>query len=127
MDELLIALFAFIGGSLRLMISQLVPTFNFPVATLGINLIGSFVLAWLTGMVGRSHHLPPRLNLALGTGMVGAFTTFSTLTLDMYHLLLNHHWWLAAGYVLLSLVGGTLMAWLGLWFNQPKREVKRDE
>ena len=51
---------------------------NFPLGTLFINVTGSFFLGWFaTYMFGRD----PKYNtltLAIGTGFVGAYTTFST-------------------------------------------------
>jgi CrcB protein len=128
MDELLIGLFAIVGGVLRWLVGQLLPTGQWPLTTLLINLVGSFLLAWLSGNIVRRLKLPAALSLALGTGMIGAFTTFSTLTLDVYHLILSQHWWLALTYIVSSIIGGTLMAAAGMWLgSNQRREASIDD
>lgn len=59
-----------------------------------VNIIGSFVL----GAVAVMSPLSPRHKLLLGTGLCGSFTTFSTFSVDMVHLLEAERWGTAAGY-----------------------------
>lgn len=84
---------------------------RFPVGTLVINVLGSFLLGLLFAAADR---LAPEWRVAVGTGFLGAFTTFSTFSVDTVRLigageprlaLLN-----AAG----SLALGLLAAWGGL-------------
>jgi len=113
MDELLIALFAIFGGMARLGIDTLLPIATFPVATILINLLGCFLLALLNTTIAISQKFPAQLSLAMGTGMIGAFTTFSTFSLEIVKLIINHHLFVAAVYLIVSIVLGIVMAWLG--------------
>lgn len=121
MDEIWIGCFAFFGGILRYEITELFPNLAFPVATLLINVVGSFALAWLTSSVGHVKHLSPQLALAMGTGMVGAFTTFSTLTLDTLKLITQRHFIIAALYIGLSIILGGLASWAGIMASRSVR------
>lgn len=51
-----------------------------PAVTLAINLLGSFLLGVLVGVVGDRH---PRLRLLLGTGVLGGFTTYSAFAVQV--------------------------------------------
>jgi len=86
---------------------------DFPLATLLINLIGCFVLSWLTMYISRLNIVPPYFVTALGTGFVGSFTTFSTFSVETVKLIHSSHWAIALLYVLSSLWGGLFMSWLG--------------
>ena len=86
---------------------------DFPFATLAINLIGCFVLSWLTMYISRLNILHPYLVTGIGTGFIGSFTTFSTFSVETVKLIHASHWGLALLYVLSSLWGGLFMSWLG--------------
>ncbi len=53
----------------------------FPWGTFVVNVTGCFVLGVLTGL-GRYHGLPATTRTVLGTGAMGAYTTFSTFTFE---------------------------------------------
>lgn len=81
---------------------------SFPFGTLTVNLIGAFVLGFLTGAA-----LPgDELRLA-GTGFIGAFTTFSTWTLESHRLAEDGERRSAAANFGVSLALGVLLAALG--------------
>lgn len=84
----------------------------FPLSTLAINLTGSFILAFfLTAIAPRAIRWQ-RWRLFFAIGVLGAYTTFSTFSVEMAHLLRDHHWLVAAGYVVASLIGGMAAALL---------------
>jgi CrcB protein len=56
-----------------------------PAGTLVVNVTGSFVLGLVVGLA-LYHGLPSRPRLVIGTGFCGAYTTFSTFTLDTLRL-----------------------------------------
>jgi fluoride exporter len=85
----------------------------FPFATLTVNLIGSFVLSWFTTVFVNKFSIPDHLKAAIGTGFIGSFTTFSTLSVETVTLIHNDDLFLAFVYVLISLVGGLIMSRLG--------------
>ncbi|WP_176521866.1 FluC/FEX family fluoride channel [Longimonas halophila] len=85
-----------------------------PYVILTINVVGAFVL----GAGGRwlVHTYPEHrlVRYALTTGLMGAFTTFSTYALDAVHLADAGAQAAALGYVAASLLVGLLAAGLGL-------------
>lgn len=74
-----------------------------PLATLSVNVVGSLLLAWL--IFSTALQLSPTVRLALATGVLGAFTTFSTFELDLYRLLDGRPWW-GAGYLVANVLLG---------------------
>lgn len=105
-NYLSIAIFAFFGGISRFLLNQ---AFSFT-GTISANLVGCFLLSFLTYYVIERQRLAQWLTLGLGTGFVGAFTTFSTLMLDVYKLGSNLDGLL---YLALSLIGGFSATFLG--------------
>lgn len=85
----------------------------FPWGTFAVNVSGSFALGLLVG-VALVHALPSIYTLALGTGFLGAYTTFSTWMVEVLRLLEEGAWKGALLYALGSLVAGTAAAALGL-------------
>lgn len=119
MDELVIGIFAFAGGILRYGLDQLIPFGDyFPVPTLFINIIGSFLLALITTAWSLNERISARLTLGIGTGLIGAFTTFSSFSLEIFDLLANHQYLLGFGYAALSLISGIIGAWLGILLDE---------
>ncbi len=78
-----------VGAVLRYLVDRLVqrrvPS-DFPYGTLVINVSGSLVLGFLTG-AALHHGLAAGWLTVLGTGLIGAYTTFSTFTYDTVRLL----------------------------------------
>jgi CrcB protein len=70
-------------------------------AILVANLVGTFAL----GLVGS--------NVVVGTGLIGAYTTFSTWMLETHRLAEDGRWRPAVLNVVGSLAVGLLAAWLG--------------
>jgi fluoride exporter len=81
---------------------------DFPYGTLAVNLVGSFLLGVLVGAA-----LGGDTDRLLGTGLVGAFTTFSTWALESHRL--GEDGALARGVAnfVVSLVLGVTFAWAG--------------
>ena len=104
------------GG--RFAISTTVPDLNgLPVAVLGINVAGAFVLGLLLERLLRAgaDDGPRRdLRLLAGTGVLGGFTTYSALAADTATLLADGHLGRAVSYALGTLVLGLAAAWAGL-------------
>jgi len=89
-------------------------TNTFPWDIFAINLSGAFALAVLLVLVLEV--MPPTqyLRPGLGTGFLGAFTTFSSLATATDQLLAHGHPGLAAAYAVGSLIGGLAAASFGL-------------
>ncbi len=86
-----------------------------PTATLTVNLVGCFLLGLLLEALGRRGPETPRMQqvrLGLGTGVMGGFTTFSSLAEELAQLVHTHADGVAALYAVLSVVGG-LVATMG--------------
>lgn len=104
-----VALGGFFGAISRFAISQLLSKkTSFPSGTLTVNLIGSLLLGIIIGL-----ELPSAVALLLGTGFLGAFTTFSTLSFEMVKMIQSKRKkeWLI--YVLVTYVGGITLAYIG--------------
>lgn len=84
----------------------------FPWGTFVINLTGAFLLAFLHPLLLNSV-TAASVRLALTSGFLGAYTTFSSLTWEALVLLRENQWERALLYVGLSVVAGLLAAWLG--------------
>lgn len=80
----------------------------FPLGTLVINLLGSFLL----GMIIGSEWGDP-FSLLFGTGFLGAFTTFSTFKLESVQLGMNKEWRMFAVYLGISYTMGIILGFLG--------------
>jgi len=105
-----------LGGGARYGIGLAAPAAvdGFPWDIFAINVSGAFALSLLLVLVLEV--LPPTryVRPALGTGFIGAFTTFSSLATATDHLLAHGHPMLAIVYTLGSLFGGVVAASLGL-------------
>jgi CrcB protein len=111
-NSALVAIGGFFGAIARFGVSNWIkrnyPS-SFPLATLLVNLVGSFLLGY---MVGKGWDAS--WNLLFGTGFMGAFTTFSTFMLENITLHLNKQWkWLIL-YLGVSYTFGILLAFLGM-------------
>jgi CrcB protein len=83
---------------------------GFPVPTLLTNLVGALLLGILVVAVTEVWPVHPLVRPALGTGVLGGFTTFSTFAVESRGLPL----WSACLYVAATLVGGIGLTALGM-------------
>ncbi len=86
----------------------------FPWATLSVNLIGSFAMGLLAGWLARFGTYGEGWRLLLGVGVLGGFTTFSAFSLELAGMAQRGALGMAAGYALVSLVGGVAGLFAGL-------------
>lgn len=107
---------AVLGGGARYGIGVAAPprVDGFPWDIFAINLSGAFALAVLLVLVLEVFPPTRYVRPAVGTGFIGAFTTFSSLATATDHLLAHGHPVLAIAYTLGSLFGGLAAAALGL-------------
>lgn len=116
---LAVALGSGVGGLLRygvaLALRDQLPA-GLPLATLGVNLLGSTVFGILAARQGHTPLGEP-LFLALTTGLLGGFTTYSSFNGELLRMLADGHVLRALGYGLTTattcLAGGGLGWWLG--------------
>lgn len=87
---------------------------KFPWGTLIINILGSFVLGILTGLV-LYQHVGVDTKLIIGTGFCGGFTTFSTASFEAARLLEERRVLAVAAQSLGNLCFSLFAAMLGIW------------
>jgi fluoride exporter len=115
-------LWVFLGGGagsmLRWSIGRLVDEHyrgGFPLATFLINVSGAFVIGFLSVLFGVDWHdrYGTQLNAGILTGVLGGYTTFSSMQLDAAKLADKSRRGAALFYVLISVVAGLVAAGLG--------------
>jgi CrcB protein len=79
---------------------------GFPWGTFAINVTGSFVLGMLFTLLTERYRVDPWLRSGLTIGFLGAYTTFSTVSLETYRLLEDGAVGLAAANAVGSLAAG---------------------
>jgi fluoride exporter len=87
-----------------------------PWVTFAINVSGSFLLGTCVAVFDAHPH--PSLRPAITIGLLGAFTTFSTLSLETYRLLDRGHLALASAYSLGSLAAGLVAVTAGVYVGR---------
>lgn len=115
---LMVALTGAAGAATRALVAAaLPPTHGWPIGTLTANLTGALALGVVLEVCARFDPWHPgavRARLAIGTGFLGGYTTFSALALETERLLADGAWGQATGYVLGTMAGGVLLAWAGI-------------
>lgn len=108
----LVAFGGALGAALRYAVSEWISVESFPYATLSVNLIGSFLFGVLA--VGLAQNLlSANMVLLLGTGVLGAFTTMSTFSVETIQMFDQGHGSSAILYVSLTMALGPLLALIG--------------
>lgn len=102
---LFVAIGGAMGASMRYFIMQIATNLlgkGFPFGTLAINVMGSFLIGMAYSFVQNYSEETSGVKALIGIGLLGAFTTFSTFSLDT---------------VLLIQQGDLLKAGLNVFFN----------
>jgi CrcB protein len=87
---------------------------GFPWGTLAVNLIGSFLLTLILQVSLGTGLMSPTLRLALTTGVMGGFTTYSTFNYETLQALQTAEWPAAFANVAATLIGCLAAGWLGM-------------
>ncbi|MCE9514830.1 MAG: fluoride efflux transporter CrcB [Mycobacterium sp.] len=106
-----VAVFGGLGAVARLLMEHGVRrqlTMAFPVGTITVNVTGAFLLGVVSG-IGLSHIGA----VLIGTGFLGAYTTFSGWMLETRSLRQDRRMRAAAANIAVSVVLGLLAAWAG--------------
>ena len=108
----------FIGAVLRSYINGLIShklPHDLPFGTLGVNLIGSFIMGCLIAYFMYSTMLSVHTKSFLTTGILGALTTYSTFAIESFLLLEGGSFVLAFTNMALNVFGTVLMAGSGYY------------
>jgi CrcB protein len=112
---LAVTIFGTVGGVLRLILENSIHlSSGFPLSTLTVNLLGSFALGFFY-LFAEEKRLRDWLRVGIGVGFIGAFTTFSTFSLDLIQLMKTTPD-IAAIYGLGSILGGLICVFVGEQF-----------
>lgn len=84
-----------------------------PTQTIVINLTGTLFLGLLFGLKAS-----PLIYALLGTGMMGGYTTFSTLNVELATLFRNKQYLGFVKYALITYLGGIVLLFLGLYLGK---------
>lgn len=109
-----------VGALLRYWVSLGMPGLlgrDFPWGTMTVNVLGSFLMGWLSFLLLAREAAPEWRGLLL-IGGLGAFTTFSTYSLESLHLLEQGHIGKASLYILSSVALCLVAVWAGLWLGR---------
>ena len=87
---------------------------GFPYGTLAVNVIGSLTMGFLYVLLLDRMTLGPDLRAALLIGFLGAFTTFSTFSIETITLIEQADFMKAGLNMVISVVACVLACWLGL-------------
>lgn len=90
----------------------------FPLGTLTVNVIGSFLLGLIYMLVARKVGLTENARLLLGVGFCGGFTTFSAFALENFHLMEQKMVSTSVLYISISVTGGILALGAGIWVSR---------
>ena len=121
MTYVFIAIFAIFGAFARYgqtLLVQGVLGRGFPFATLSINVLGSFLMGFLFFLTLERLSLPPSLRTGILTGGLGAYTTFSTFSLETLNLMEGGEWTRAALYVAASVLLSIPAVILGAYLSR---------
>ncbi len=86
---------------------------EFPYGTLLINVTGSFAIGLVYALI-ENHGAPDWVRPLVIVGVLGAYTTFSTFSLDTLALAERGAWLAAGAYVLGSVVASLAAVWAGV-------------
>ena len=111
---LFVMLGGFLGAVTRFTLGEWIqPQNGFPLGTLLINLIGCFLLGWFLTFISSIKKWRPEVTLFIGTGFIGSFTTFSTFSIETISLFQNGHAVYGILYVLISILLGLFLTYIG--------------
>jgi CrcB protein len=103
------------GCVARYLINLAVGLRGFPIATLIVNLTGSLVIGFVLQLALVRSDFPVNLRLALTTGFLGGFTTYSSFNIETTQLVLDGHAARGLANVALTLLGAFAAGLLGIW------------
>jgi fluoride exporter len=103
------------GCVARYLVNVAIGPRSFPYATLLVNLAGSFLIAFVLELALLRKDVAPAVQLALTTGFLGGFTTYSSFNVETTRLVMDGHAVRGLVNIGATLAGGIAAGLLGLW------------
>jgi len=88
---------------------------GFPWGTLIVNILGSFLMGVVIAKFASMDNVSQELKTLYVTGFLGAFTTFSTFSLDFVSLWERGEMIQAVSYMLVSVIASIMALFIALW------------
>jgi CrcB protein len=104
-----------LGCVARYLVALAIGRRGFPFATLIVNILGSFLIAFVLELFAARKDLPVNLQLALTTGFMGGFTTYSSFNFETTRLVLDGHMGRGLVNVGVTLAACITAGLFGLW------------
>ena len=118
LNLLVVGIGGFIGATLRyatgLFIGRFFADAQFPYGTFVVNMLGCLLIGFLAGITDSRQLLNDTSRAFMFTGMLGAFTTFSTFSYETMGLLQNGQTSPALTNLVLQIILGLLAVWGGI-------------
>ena len=105
-DYLAVAGAGALGAMSRLAVARLFTWSTFPIGTLVINVTGSLFLGWFMAYIQPRVNFSDTVRLAIATGFIGAYTTFSTFMYETDAKIQEKSFFIAALYLCGSILLG---------------------
>ena len=112
-----VALGGAIGAISRYLISEIVDSSEFPSATFIVNTLGCLLIGFLSAFY-LENLLSETVFLTLGIGILGAFTTMSTFSLENVNLMRDGEYIAALFYISSTFIVCIFSTWIGLSVGQ---------
>ena len=104
MEFLFVAMGGAIGAMARYAISLIPVKSEFPLLTLLTNILGAILIGFIVGFASNRDNISGNTVLFWKTGVCGGFTTFSTFSLEAFHLMEHKRYSLSGVYITLSVL-----------------------
>tara|TARA_Y100000389_G_scaffold169836_1_gene176393 strand:- start:20982 stop:21356 length:375 start_codon:yes stop_codon:yes gene_type:complete len=121
MNFIFIAIGGALGSLLRYLLSNFIQFYfksPLPLATISVNIIGSFLIGLCYYFAKNSEFFNENLKLFLIIGLFGGFTTFSTFSLDILKLVEQNQLWTAFIYLSLSVFLSLVAVFVGYFISK---------
>lgn len=111
---LIVGLGGFLGSALRYGLGRIPLIMGFPLITMLINILGSFIIGATMEFSKNNALINSNMTLFLQTGFCGGFTTFSAFSLETVILFQNNKYLIGSSYIVLTVVLCLISTVLGM-------------